>query len=89
MDVRKSIFPVIRERREALGLSQEYLAAKAGVSRKTLVQIEKSLTDRNGFPSRGISVLSLMRVARALELTLTLSWTSSKGRRKSAARNSH
>ena len=73
MSVRKSSFPTIRERREALRLTQEFLAEKAGVSRKTLVQIEKSSADENGFPNRGISVLSLMRVARALGLTVTVS----------------
>ena len=49
------------------------LASKAGVSRKTLVQIEKSTDDAFGLPNRGISVLSLMRVAQALGMTITIS----------------
>ena len=73
MTVGKNSFPAIRERREALRLTQAVLAIKAGVSRKTLVQIEKSTDDELGLPNRGISVLSLMRVARALGMTVTVS----------------
>lgn len=82
MIVDKSSFPAIRERRDSLKLTQEFLAAKAGVSRKTLVQIEKSMNDELGFPKRGISVLSLMRVARALGMTVTVSEARRSGRQK-------
>ncbi len=58
------------------------LAIKAGVSRKTLVQIEKSTDDEFGLPNRGISVLSLLRVARALGLTISVSEVRRNGRLK-------
>lgn len=80
MAVGKSSVPAIRARRESLRLTQALLALKAGVSRKTLVQIEKSTDDALGLPNRGISVLSLMRVARALGMRVTVAQARRNGR---------
>ena len=51
----------VKEAREAVGISQEELAKKAGISRTTLWRMEQSDADRFGVKSK-----SLAAVARAL-----------------------
>ncbi len=53
----------IRERREALRLSQEELSKKSGISRQTISAIETD-TDRN------VSTKTLKSLADALETTV-------------------
>lgn len=53
---------VIRRRREALGLSQEDLASRAGVHRTYMGSAERG--------ERNVAVVNLERIARALELPL-------------------
>lgn len=53
----------IRRRRQALGLSQEALAALAGVNRTYLGEIERGAVD--------VSALYLQRIADGLDLKLS------------------
>jgi len=53
---------IIREQRTRLGIGQQAVAAKAGISRKTVVEIEQ------GKP--GISLGLILRTLRALDISL-------------------
>lgn len=58
-----TIGQVIRQRRETLGLTQEYLADVSGVGLRTIREIEKG---------NGKSLTFLMKVADTLGLSLQL-----------------
>ena len=54
----KSLATIVEQRRQKLGLSQEELARKAGVSRAYLSDVERAL--------RNVSIITLSKLATAL-----------------------
>lgn len=62
MDVVRRIGAKVRELRKAQGLSQEELAARAGLDRTYISQIERGV--------KNVTVASLDKVAQALGATL-------------------
>lgn len=53
----------IKERREFLGMSQEELSKKSGVSRQTISNLENN-------PEKSVSTKTLGKIAAALETTV-------------------
>lgn len=53
----------IKERREMLRISQEYLSRKSGVSRQTISSIENA-------PDKNVSIKTLEKIAVALDTTV-------------------
>ncbi len=62
MDVGRRIGAKVRELRTAQGLSQEELAARAGLDRTYISQIERAV--------KNVTVASLDKVAKGLGVTL-------------------
>lgn len=61
-DILKRLGALVRERREALDLTQEALAAKAGMNRSYIGDIERG--------SRNIALTNLVKLAAALDFRL-------------------
>lgn len=61
-DIRERFGFALKARREALGMTQEELAAKAGIHRTYLSDVERG--------SRNICLLNIERVAAALRIPL-------------------
>jgi transcriptional regulator with XRE-family HTH domain len=62
-DIRERFGSAVRDRREALGLTQEEFAARAGIHRTYLSDIERG--------SRNVSLVNIERVASALSLKVS------------------
>jgi transcriptional regulator with XRE-family HTH domain len=62
-DIRERFGFAVRTRREELGLTQEDLAAKAGIHRTYLSDIERG--------SRNVSLINIERIAAALSLPIS------------------
>jgi transcriptional regulator with XRE-family HTH domain len=62
-DVRERFGDAVRVRREALGLTQEDLADKAGIHRTYLSDVERG--------TRNISLLNIERLAQGLNESMT------------------
>lgn len=62
-DIRERFGSAVRDRREALGLTQEEFAERAGIHRTYLSDIERG--------TRNPSLINIERVAVALNLTLS------------------
>lgn len=60
-DVKQQYGCAIRQRRQELGWSQEYLAAQAGLHRTYVADIERG--------KRNISLENIIKLAEALQLT--------------------
>ncbi len=61
-DILKRLGALVRERREALDLTQEALAAKAGMNRSYVGDIERG--------ARNIALTNLVKLAAALDFRL-------------------
>jgi transcriptional regulator with XRE-family HTH domain len=61
-DVRERFGDAVRARREELGLTQEDLAARAGIHRTCLSDVERG--------SRNLSLINIERLAAALSLPM-------------------
>ena len=62
-DIRERFGDAVRARREALGLTQEDLADKAGIHRTYLSDIERG--------TRNVSLVNIERVAAALAVSMS------------------
>jgi transcriptional regulator with XRE-family HTH domain len=62
-EIRERFGSAVRDRREALGLTQEEFADRAGIHRTYVSDIERG--------SRNPSLVNIERIAEALELTLS------------------
>jgi transcriptional regulator with XRE-family HTH domain len=62
-DVRERFGDAVRSRREALGLTQEGLAEKAGIHRTYLSDVERG--------TRNVSLVNVERLARGLDESMT------------------
>ena len=62
-DIRVRFGFAVKDRREALGLTQEEFAERAGIHRTYLSDIERG--------TRNVSLLNIERVASALSLTVS------------------
>jgi transcriptional regulator with XRE-family HTH domain len=62
-DIRARFGFAIKDRREALGLTQEELAERAGIHRTYLSDVERG--------TRNISLLNIEQLSSALEMTLS------------------
>ena len=62
-DIRERFGYAVRDRREALGLTQEEFAERAGIHRTYLSDIERG--------TRNVSLINIERVAAALALKLS------------------
>lgn len=62
-DIRERFGFVLKDRREALGLTQEELAERAGIHRTYLSDVERG--------TRNISLLNIERLSLALEMTIS------------------
>jgi transcriptional regulator with XRE-family HTH domain len=62
-DIRERFGFAVKDRREALGLTQEEFAEKAGIHRTYLSDIERG--------TRNVSLINIERVALALSLKLS------------------
>ena len=62
MDVGRRIGAKVRELRKAQGLSQEELAARSGIDRTYVSQIERAV--------KNVTIVSLDKVARGLGISL-------------------
>lgn len=62
-DIRERFGFAVKDRREALGLTQEEFAARAGIHRTYLSDIERG--------SRNVSLLNIERLATALSLRIS------------------
>src|SRR4051794_32906623 len=62
-DIRERIGFAVKERREALGLTQEEFAERAGIHRTYLSDIERG--------TRNVSLVNIERVAEALALKIS------------------
>ena len=62
-DPRVRFGQVVRKHRLAAGLSQEDLAARAGIHRNYAGEVERG--------QRNVALMSMMRIARALKVSLT------------------
>lgn len=62
-DVRERFGYAVKVRREALGLTQEDLAERAGIHRTYLSDVERG--------SRNLSLINIERLAAALDLSLS------------------
>jgi len=61
-DIRLLLGQAIRRRRQELSISQEELAARAGLHRTYLADVERG--------SRNVALLNIEKIARALEVSL-------------------
>ncbi len=64
IDVKKQFGAAIRNYRDKLGISQEELAARAGLHRTYISDVERG--------ARNVSLESIHRLAEALEVTLSV-----------------
>ena len=62
-DIRERFGFAVKDRREALGLTQEEFAARAGIHRTYLSDVERG--------SRNLSLVNIERVAEALAMKLS------------------
>ncbi len=62
-DIRERFGFAVKDRREALGLTQEEFAERAGIHRTYLSDIERG--------TRNVSLINIERVAKALSLRLS------------------
>ena len=62
-DIRERFGLAVKDRREALGLTQEAFAERAGIHRTYLSDVERG--------TRNLSLLNIERVARALEVEIS------------------
>jgi transcriptional regulator with XRE-family HTH domain len=62
-DIRERFGDAVRARREALGLTQEELAHRAGIHRTYLSDVERG--------SRNLSLVNIERLAAALSLSIS------------------
>ena len=62
-DIRERFGYALKDRREALGLTQEELAERAGIHRTYLSDVERG--------TRNISLLNIERLSSALEMTIS------------------
>lgn len=69
-DIRLRLGAAIRQRRHQLELSQEELAARAGLHRTYLADVERG--------SRNVALLNIEKIARALGVSLTALFAASE-----------
>lgn len=62
-DIRERFGDAVRDRREALGLTQEAFAERAGIHRTYLSDVERG--------TRNLSLVNVERIADALDLKLS------------------
>lgn len=70
-DIRALLGCAIRARRQELGWSQEELAARAGLHRTYLADVERG--------SRNVALLNIEKIARALEISVARLFSFTQG----------